>query len=523
MVRPRYVRSAFAAAAAIGLMLLGSSSPASAALSITNMEPPTLESVQLSGTTATITFTDHATFEDVFDVYRRNGDTAAFPSGLTMVKEVASTDVAGTGKTYTFTDTIPTGTRQCYMIFPSDFQGNLRGWSVSNEMCTSAPPALTVPAEGPGIITTAAPGGLALAGIQNSSTIGTDGFPLISQHVAPGDGTVKLAVTHCSDAMCTSSTTAIIDNSTINGGNFSSIKIGSDGLGIISYQDNSTGSTQFDLKVAHCSNVTCTSATVTDLDSASNVMNPTSLAIASDGRATIVYKALAANNTLDLKVAHCANVTCTSATFTTIENLGNPAGDTDSNTVPIAVSPNGALYIAYQDGSPNIDLKVATCFNADCSNSANVTVDTTGLTGYYPSLAVGRDTLPLVSYLDFNSGNLTIAHCQNTYCSSIRKTAVQASTAPVYSSIAIGGDGFGVVGYYDQTGGDLKVAHCTDLVCSSTTNTIVDEFDNMGRFPSVSIGNDGLPVISYSDSTNLDLKTVHCPNVRCDGDIVAPF
>ena len=61
---------------------------------------------------------------------------------------------------------------------------------------------------------------------------------------------------------CTSATTTTLD-STGNVGEDTSITIGTNGLGLISYFDT----TNDDLKVAHCSNVNCTSATIYTVDS----------------------------------------------------------------------------------------------------------------------------------------------------------------------------------------------------------------------------------------------------------------
>ena len=79
--------------------------------------------------------------------------------------------------------------------------------------------------------------------------------------------------------------------------------IGTDGLALISYYD----ATNDDLKVAHCSNVACTSATLTTVDSAGNVGQYSAVTIGTDGLALISYYD-ATNG--DLKVAHCSNLFC---------------------------------------------------------------------------------------------------------------------------------------------------------------------------------------------------------------------
>ena len=82
-----------------------------------------------------------------------------------------------------------------------------------------------------------------------------------------------------------------------------SITIGADGLGLINYYDD----TNNDLKVAHCSNTACTSATTSTLDSDGDVGWYTSITIGSDGLGLISYHDWANQ---DIKVAHCENTFC---------------------------------------------------------------------------------------------------------------------------------------------------------------------------------------------------------------------
>ena len=89
---------------------------------------------------------------------------------------------------------------------------------------------------------------------------------------------------HCSNADCTETTKSTID-SLGNVGQFSSIAMGGDGFGLISYYDLSSGN----LKVARCANATCTAVHVTMLDSAANVGLFSSVAVAGDGLALIAY------------------------------------------------------------------------------------------------------------------------------------------------------------------------------------------------------------------------------------------
>ena len=104
-----------------------------------------------------------------------------------------------------------------------------------------------------------------------------------------------------------------------NVGRFSSVTIGTDGLALISSFDETNG----DLKVVHCSDSACTSATLTTVDRAGNVGQYSSVTIGTDGLALISYYD-ATNG--DLKVAHCSDLACTSATLTTLDGAANNVG-----------------------------------------------------------------------------------------------------------------------------------------------------------------------------------------------------
>src|SRR5205807_1149583 len=89
----------------------------------------------------------------------------------------------------------------------------------------------------------------------------------------------------------------------------SSMIMGADGFGLISYYDTTDG----DLKVAHCSNLACTAATRTTLHSADNVGQYSSETIGTDGLGLISSFDETNGN---LKVAHCSNSACAAATRT---------------------------------------------------------------------------------------------------------------------------------------------------------------------------------------------------------------
>ena len=85
----------------------------------------------------------------------------------------------------------------------------------------------------------------------------------------------------------------------------------------------------------------------------------------------------------------------------------------------------------------------------------------------------------------------------------------------MYTSITIGADGLGLISYYDSTNGDLKVANCHNTECTSATTSTIDADGDVGQYTSITIGLDGLGLISYYDATNQNLKVAHCENTFC--------
>jgi hypothetical protein len=280
---------------------------------------------------------------------------------------------------------------------------------------------------------------------------------------------------------------------------YSSVTIGADGLGLISYLDWNAK----DLGVAHCSDIACTSVITATLDSAGQVGHDNSIAIGVDGLGLISY---ADDGNGNLLVAHCDDVVCSSATTTTLASAGN-VGFYSS----LAIGADGLGLISYR---ADADLRVAHCDDINCTSAITSTLDSAGDVGWDTSLAIGFDGLGLISYRD-TSGNLKVAHCNNVACTSATITALGNAGSADDTSLTIGPDGLGLIAYADDGNNRLEVAHCNNVACTSATFTTLDSSSSVGRFSAVTIGADGLPLISYHDDSSDDLVVAHCANSFC--------
>jgi hypothetical protein len=339
-------------------------------------------------------------------------------------------------------------------------------------------------------------------GEYTSITIGADGLGLISYHYTTGGA---LRVAHCNNPACSSSTISTLDSGGSLGW-YTSIAIGSDGLGLISYYDYTNGN----LKVAHCNDIACSNpVTPVILDSTNDVGMFSSIAIGVDGLGLISYYDTTNG---DLKVAHCNDIPCSSATVPTPFDSTNNVGMSTS----IAIGADGLGLISYHDET-NGDLKVAHCNNINCSAATLTTIDSSAVNmGHSTSITIGTDGLGLISYMDQGGNRLRAAHCSDSTCSTATLSTLDSSAAVGnYTSITIGSDGLGLISYYNSSTLDLKVAHCNDINCSSARSYTLDTINHVGWWTGITIGPDGFGLISYYDWTNGDLKTAHCSNIFC--------
>jgi hypothetical protein len=135
--------------------------------------------------------------------------------------------------------------------------------------------------------------------------------------------------------------------------------------------------------------------------------------------------------------------------------------------------------------------------------------------GEYPSIAIGVDGLPLISYWDKASGDLKVIHCETLNCSQDSTFVVDSlGNVGKYSSLAIGSDGLGLIAYLNLDNATIRVAHCTNIECSTSTTSIAT-LVSTADWLSLNIGPNGLGYISYYDPATQDLMLAICNNVPC--------
>jgi hypothetical protein len=143
--------------------------------------------------------------------------------------------------------------------------------------------------------------------------------------------------------------------------------------------------------------------------------------------------------------------------------------------------------------------------------------DPENLVGAYTSIAIGADGLPVISHLDSTANALRVTHCGNAACTAgAVSTTVDDPDQSVgwYTSIAIGADGLPVISHQDVGADALRVTHCGNAAC--TTGNVSTTVDNhVATFTSIAIGTDGLPVISFMDWGPETLCVTKCGTQSC--------
>jgi hypothetical protein len=232
-------------------------------------------------------------------------------------------------------------------------------------------------------------------GIYSSITIGHDGLPVISYQTY-----YILRVLKCGNLSCSSGNVDTLLKNYQSPG-YTAIAIGSDNNPVIAHIWSG-------LDVVWCHNITCTASTVTAVPNVGG--REVDIAIGQDGNPVISFCSEQYQTDERLKVAKCNDITCTTSTVSTVDSDGDVGQHTS-----IAIGADGLPVISYWAWSWG-DLRVAKCNNADCSSAIINTVDSVGEVGWFTSIAIGDDGNPVISYYDNTNDDLKLALCSDPAC-----------------------------------------------------------------------------------------------------------
>ncbi|MBI4091002.1 MAG: hypothetical protein HY422_03180, partial [Candidatus Komeilibacteria bacterium] len=310
-------------------------------------------------------------------------------------------------------------------------------------------------------------------------------------------------------------------------GTYTSIRVRANGNPVISYHDDDNGN----LKIALCSDPACIGKTIKTLDpSVSDVGWFTSLAITTDDKPVVAYFDGGTNQ--NLMLAKCNEFDCSTPVT---PRVVDSSGDVGRNASLELRQPGNIPIISYQDNTVDATpagLKLVICGNDICT-SGNIfrSLDTVSTAGWYTSLALDTDGLPVVSYHDVGGVRvLKVAKCGNADCSS-GNTVVQVVPKPLevgnqgqYNSIAIPADNLPVVSFLNGGGGGpsklgivkCSLPNCSDISANTISNASFGVSQSVGSWTSIAIAPDnGYPVIIHQDDSDKDLEFVKCYNAAC--------
>jgi len=239
--------------------------------------------------------------------------------------------------------------------------------------------------------------------------------------------------------------------------------------------------------------------------------------IGGDGNPVIAYY----EGGIGLKVAACTNPTCAhdfggnvAASIHTPDDLGK----SHTSIVITSNHPTQHWPLIILDRSSN-ELGSVVCYNPRCEAAGSgggsswaspdrYTLDSVSANGSYSSVAVNNLGRPVISYYDADNGDLKVMVCDTVKCTATRTVSTIDSGGNVgwYTSVAVRNNNVPVIAYFDITNGKLKVAECNNVNCTSALIKTIGDADPAGT--SIAIGNDGRTIVSYIDDHDLKVAII---------------
>jgi hypothetical protein len=191
----------------------------------------------------------------------------------------------------------------------------------------------------------------------------------------------------------------------------------------------------------------------------------------------------------------------------------------------IAQAFSNDVMIAWYDRSSS-SVNLTYCEQSGCDGTETLTRNITGVQfDFSRTLSLSglpRDfgARPIIVYTRNNSDDIVSLVCENFSCSSAGEViGSRDGFSSVDPSLAIGRDGMPIVAYMHREG--LRVTKCADSRCSEGASaTTVDYYryggdpsDSTGDLVDLAIGADGLPIMVYQ--TRFGLRVARCGTQSC--------
>lgn len=291
---------------------------------------------------------------------------------------------------------------------------------------------------------------------------------------------------------------------------------------VVVYMKTSTSSLMLDACLDSACASKVTTVLATDVRAISTDVNV--LLRPSDRRPVITFAdGLGASTGVRLVV--CEDVTCTTRSTRVITNTSSLT----QNIQPVVGLSNGRPFVAYY----NQRLELYRCADSECSAGSLRTVDATVRSGFYPSIAVGSDGVPVISHLRNNTpGVAHIYRCADGNCATGSTILTRTfARPPLYSHIALRDGSIPVIAHtlYEANppGVDsLHVYTCHDAACTTGSASPPSVAPGRIRVTDLSLRPNGLAFITYASDADTKIYFNQCHDQFCQSSstgIVASF
>jgi hypothetical protein len=329
-----------------------------------------------------------------------------------------------------------------------------------------------------------------LVGLFSMVKVDAAGIPLVaSQNI----DAKTIALYQCLDAACVTATPGIVAGT--NGLDWMfGMALGSDGHPIFTFRDDVADR----FEVVACEDEGCATTLPSVIDVAASTGTESAIAVRASGLPIIAYDALGST---ELRVASCGNKGCQDAVTTTRTTIASGSG---FRVPDITVNPSGHAVITYVDTGTG-DLVVATCNNFNCTGATPTTshvVDTGANVSNDPSIAIGLDGNPVISYRKHSTGDLNLVMCADALCASSTILTLDTGGADDVgwnSAVTMTPDGRPLVSYFNNTNKRVTLSICADSACSSNVTFEFDPDITAGAGSSITLSDDGSPIVTYHD------------------------